>query len=99
MPQNLLYPHSSSNTASDSASTAGARPFEVVADPYIFGQPLDAAVERFPALVAVRGYSSSIQYGPLPVLVAICGMYLQDNGLFDALNRITLDLHTNNVQV
>ncbi|KAK7208457.1 Rho GTPase activation protein, partial [Myxozyma melibiosi] len=48
----------------------------------IFGQPLDAAVERSSTRVISRSQSGAkIIYGPLPVLVAVCGTYLRENGI------------------
>ncbi|KAK9471718.1 uncharacterized protein V1510DRAFT_407681 [Dipodascopsis tothii] len=65
-----------------SVSTVSERDYELLqqSDGYIFGVPLEESLAYASATVwRKRSNGDRVVYGPLPTLVALCGIYLQEN--------------------
>ncbi|KAK9248787.1 Rho GTPase activation protein, partial [Lipomyces tetrasporus] len=78
---------SASNTNSDvlsydSTGLPVPKPQDDFQDPNVFGQPLEGTLQLRGMTVEKRMNSGRlVKYGPIPLIVAVCGLFLEQNGL------------------
>ncbi|KAK9458385.1 hypothetical protein V1511DRAFT_508469 [Dipodascopsis uninucleata] len=75
-----LYPNASNNSHGDTPSLDQS---SIQLDDYIFGVPLEKALSFASGSVGKRKSNGEIAsyYSPIPVIVAVCGIYLYTNAL------------------